>query len=110
MIRFLDVVDLDTGIGDLFVASLPAGAPIMVATAVRQAAFEPGTTTLLLQENIDATGVGTLSRYQAGAMPTGGRVIPGVADFQVPRAGGTAIYYTQSLGAASDGVYRTDLF
>ena len=109
-IRFLENEDPGTGIGDLYVASLPGGAPVLVATGVRQSAFEPGTMTLLVQGDVDATGVGTLSSYLVGAMPTTGRVIPGVADFQVPRASGTAIYYTQALGTESDGVYRTDLF
>jgi hypothetical protein len=110
MVRFLDNEDLDTTVGDLYVAGLPGGAPVLVSSGVRQAAFEPGTTTLLIQSGVDATGVGSLSRYQSGAMPTTGRVIPGVADFQIPRSGDKVLYYTQELGTMSDGVYRTDLF
>jgi hypothetical protein len=101
-IRYLDDLDLDTGFGTLSRAALPGATPTRVAAGVRAAAFEPGTDRLLYIADADvATGIGRLE------MEGGGSAIPGVANFMQSRAE-PALFYTQELGLASDGVYRAD--
>jgi hypothetical protein len=106
-IHFFDNYDPTTRTGDLYTMTLPGGTKTPVATGLRAAAWEPGTSRLAYLAAPDATtGVGALTIWDAG-VSTGQVGFEHVANFAQSRTT-PDFYYTLEANGPTDGVYVTD--
>ncbi len=105
MIDYLDNFDPVTRRGDEYVVPLAMPTRSLVGTGVHNAAFIPGSRTLLFINAPDpTTGAGVLSTLTS---PTGIADVQtvGVVNFADPRDPPARTWFTQTTGAPDDGVW-----
>lgn len=105
-IEYQDNWDPTTRHGDEYEVTLAMPARNLVATGIRQAAFEPSSTHLLYIDAPDPnTGVGVLTLLPAPGQPTKVEGV-GLLNFIDSRMSPLRTYYTQLTGGSDDGVWH----
>jgi hypothetical protein len=103
-LRYLDGVDLATGLGNGYVSPTATPARNLVANGIRQLAFVPHTSELLYVAPSASSDAGFLTRLPALDQPPDNEGV-GVVNFVVPRSAPFRTYYSQQSGTQDDGVW-----
>jgi hypothetical protein len=104
-LRYLDNIDVGTGLGDAYVAPAATPARNLIANGIRQFTFVPHTTRLLyVSAPSTTTDAGVLTLVPAlDEQPVVAGV--GVVNFVAPRSAPFRTYLTQQTGGPDDGVW-----